>query len=126
VSDDGQVAAIAAALRRLPPPARTEWATELVELGLRFHPELATKKLIREGPKWMGNHAPTRIAPIEVEPDQVLDQLSRISPEVAAKVRSVKDDAVAREAVREEFGANLPPELKARMDQIVALKRAQC
>lgn len=121
-----QIAALSASLRRLPAPARKEWATELVELGWRFHPEKATKKLIREGAQWMGNHAPHRIAPIDVEPDKVLQDLARMDPALAARVKAVKDDEAAREAAREEIGAKLPPELKARLDEIAAGKQRSC
>jgi hypothetical protein len=125
VTDHAQINALAASLRRLPAPARKEWATELYELGFRFHPELATKKLVREGPQWMGNHAPTRIQPVDVDVDQVLAQMSKVAPGVAAQVRAVKDDEAAREAARAEYGSKLPPELKDVVDTYVAAKRAR-
>lgn len=116
---------LAALLYRLPAPARKMFAAELVELGVRVHPELATKQLIREGPGWMGNHAPQRLASLS-DPDQLLAELAHIDPAMAAEVQAVKNDAAAREAKRERLGATLPPELKKAVDAAMAAKAREC
>lgn len=62
-----EVKALAERLWFLPPPARTPLADKLHGLGVRVHPELAVLKLEREGPKQMGNHAPSRPVKIDKE-----------------------------------------------------------
>lgn len=112
---------LAALLYRLPAPARKTFAAELVDLGVRVHPELATKQLVREGPEWMGNHAPQRLASLS-DPAELLAELAAVDPGLAARVQAVKDDAVAREAERERLGALLPPDLKKAVDAAMAAK----
>lgn len=62
-----EVKALAERLWFLPAPARAPLADKLHGLGVRVHPELATLRLERDGPKYLGNHAPQRVVKIDNE-----------------------------------------------------------
>lgn len=102
-----EITAIARVLWFLPPPARTQLAPQLHDLGVRVHPELATKQLVREGPAMLGNHAPHRIESIGA-----MDALRKANPALAERIEAARaaaaagDDSQAR-ALADELRPNL-------------------
>lgn len=100
------IASIARTLWFLPPPARTQLAPQLYDLGVRVHPELATKQLVREGPTGLGNHAPQRLETIGA-----MDALRRANPAladriVAARAAAADGDDTEIRALAEELGSS--------------------
>lgn len=101
------IASIARTLWFLPPPARTQLAPQLYDLGVRVHPELATKQLVREGPSSLGNHAPQRVESIGA-----MDALRKVNPVLAERIEAARaaaaagDDSQAR-ALADELRPNL-------------------
>ena len=85
-----EIVAIAKALWFVPPPARTQLAPQLYDLGVRVHPELATKQLVREGPASLGNHARQRIESIGA-----MDALRKANPALAERIESARAAAAA-------------------------------
>lgn len=85
-----EVTALAATLWFLPPPARAQLAPELFDLGVRVHPELATKRLVREGPAQLGNHAPQRLESINA-----MSVLRSMNSELAERVEQARAQAAA-------------------------------
>lgn len=99
------IASIAKVLWFLPPPARTQLAPQLYDLGVRVHQELATKQLVREGSPQLGNHAPQRLETIGA-----MDALRVANPALADRIEKARaaaadgDDTEARK-LAEELGA---------------------
>lgn len=104
-----QVAELAKTLWFLPPPARAQLAPELYELGLRVHPELATKRLVREGPTQLGNHAPQRLESINA-----MGVLQAMNPELADRVAAARAQAAAGDTSAVlRLAADLRPTIEA-------------
>jgi len=85
-----EIAALAAGLFFLVPPARALIAPQLHDLGWRVHPELATKRLVSEGPAMLGNHAPQRMESIGAA-----DALRAVNPELADRIAAARAAAAA-------------------------------
>lgn len=113
-----EIAAIAACLRSMPgqnpnagrvpipAPARNPWAVELHSLGLRVHPELATKELrVDDAQAKLGPHATGELADITREDAKAM--LNDISPEMAAAVAEAETDPSKAEQLKEIQRANL-------------------
>ena len=114
----GQCRAIAAALFRLPPPARAVIAADLYDQGVRMVPQLATKRVVRDGPASLGNWAPTHL-----ESNHAMDVLQKVNPELAGRVAAAhteEDKAV----IREEIKANFPVQIAAIEQQLAEVDDA--
>ncbi|OHU68808.1 hypothetical protein BKG86_01775 [Mycobacteroides chelonae] len=103
---------LAKALWFLAPPARGPVAAGLYSLGVRIHPELATKTLEREGPSSWGNHAPSRLvsrAASTTDPIALLRSMGQVQPsllELADKMEAAqteKDKALLITEIRAQF-----------------------
>lgn len=103
---------LAKALWFLAPPARGPVAAGLYSLGVRIHPELATKTLEKEGPSNWGNHAPSRFvskAATSTDPIALLRSMGQVQPsllELADKMeaaRTEKDKALLIAEIRAQF-----------------------
>lgn len=62
------IAALEDLLWIMVPPGRKMFAPKLAANGIRVHPELATKRLVRDGPESEGNWAPRHLEPINTDP----------------------------------------------------------
>lgn len=100
-----EAAAIAKLLFFLPAVARTKFAIDLHALGLRAHPELAVKKLVSDGPDWLGNHAPQRLD--RIDGGQAMRVLSQINPDLAAKVAAAQEDPAAAAELGEQLQSTI-------------------
>ena len=88
-------------------PSRVPIATGMHELGVRVHPELATKQLVREGPAEMGNHAPQRLA--AMDPAAARRVLRQINPALADRIEAAENDP----ALKQQIGAEFAPKIAA-------------
>lgn len=101
----------------LPPPARAPIADGLYGLGVRVHPELASKELVTEGPAGFGPHRPQRLAKIQSRTD-AMDIIRQFNPELAGKL-----DAAETERQKQDLLAEIRqkiPEVIARAEQRLA------
>lgn len=104
-----EIAAIAAALYFLTPPARTQIAPGLHALGMRMHPELATKQLVREGPAWLGNHAPQRLESLGA-----MDALRIVNPTLVEQIEQARATAATGDpSASQELGAKIVADFAA-------------
>lgn len=96
-----EVRALAAALYRLPPPARAVIANDLYELGARMHPEFSDKQVVLEGPENMGNWRPGHLETLGA-----MDIVRKFTPELASRIDAAKteqDKAALRAEIREKY-----------------------
>lgn len=112
-----EVTALAAVLWFLPPPARAQLAPQLYDLGVRVHPELATKQLVREGPSYLGNHARQRLEPLNA-----MNVLRTMNPDLAERVQAAREQAAAGDATA---ARTLAGELRSTLDADRAVIGAQ-
>lgn len=95
-----QCAALAKALWFLAAPARSQAAVGLYDLGVRVHPELASKHLVAQGPAGMGEHRRQQLAAIS-SPDQVMAIVRRFAPEMAARIDAAETEEQRAAALAE-------------------------
>ena len=97
---------LAKALWFLPPPARAQIADGLYGLGVRVHPELATKELLADGPPGLGNHLRQELVSINSD-ENLLSFLHHHNPELAAAIEAATTPE-AKRAVLAEIASNHP------------------
>jgi hypothetical protein len=101
-----QCRAIANALHRIAPPGRRLMANELFDLGVRIHPELATKQLVSDVPeqvrKQLGNWAPQRLDAVQT----VKEIVEHVNPALAKRIENAKTDAEKAELRDEVYAQN--------------------
>lgn len=111
-----EVRLIASVLWFLPAPAKGPIADKLHGLGIRMHPELADLTLQREGPDWMGPHAPQ--TPVRKDVMKQLEEIvEHTDPAFAAKIKAAKTDA-EKQAVWAEVKAKHPDDV-AQVDSLI-------
>lgn len=110
-------AALAKVLWFMPPPARAQVAVGLYDLGVRVHPELATKELVTQGPAGMGEHRKQRLTPIASR-DDFMAMVRRFNPALADKIDAAQTDEQKR-AVAAEIRLR-HPEIIANAEQRLA------
>lgn len=97
---------LAKALWFLPPPSRAKIADGLYGLGVRVHPELATKELLADGPPGLGNHLRQELVSINSD-DRLLGFLRQHNPELAADIEGATTPQ-AKAAVMSQIVENHP------------------
>ncbi|MFA4080468.1 hypothetical protein ONA92_01980 [Mycobacteroides salmoniphilum] len=114
---------LAKALWFLAPPARGPVAAGLYSLGMRIHPELATKTLETEGPSNWGNHAPSRLvskAATTTDPIALLRSMGQVQPsllELADKMEAAKTEK-DKQLLIAEIRTQFPDVIKSTEDRI--------
>lgn len=113
--DQGRM--LAKALWFLPAPARAEIADGLYGLGVRIHPELATKELQTDDPAGLGAHRRQRLVNITAarSGQDSMAIVRQFAPELAAKI-----DAAETERQKQDLLAEIGeryPDIIARIDQ---------
>lgn len=84
----------------LPPPARAPIADGLYGLGVRVHPELASKELLADGPPGLGAHLPQRLANIKSRADSMAI-IRQINPELADKIDQAETERQKQQLLTE-------------------------
>lgn len=97
---------LAKALWFLPPPARAKIADGLYSLGIRVHPELATKELLSDGPPGLGNHLRQELVSIDSN-EKLLGFVRVHNPELASAIEGATTPA-AKQAVMAQIMADHP------------------
>lgn len=105
------------ALWFLPAPARGPLAEGLYELGVRVHPELATKQVLTSGAPGLANHSPRRLVSIKSQ-EEGMDFIRQFKPDLAAKMDAARTDA-QKQAVMADIRARAP-EVIAQAEQKLA------
>jgi hypothetical protein len=115
-----QCAALAKTLWFMVPPARAKFAVDLYDLGVRIHPELATKSAVPQGATGMGEHRHAAIADVSSH-DQLLAIVRRFAPEMAERIESgtPEQQAAALAEIRRRH-----PNLIADAEQRIAAMKA--
>lgn len=98
-----EILLIANTLWFLPGPARHHFAGGLHSLGVRVHPELATKRLDSRDPAGMGRHR--RMELVDAT-DSARAALAEFNPGLADAVAAAGDDPAARHALRAQLAAS--------------------
>lgn len=123
--------AIAKVLWIFVPPARTMLAPRIHALGVRVHPKLATKRLVREGPVQDANWAPQRIEPIDanhqmLNPPTTAEEVDRVerTAAMAMVLATVMQPRLATDIAPEldALGVRLHPELATGSVRVAAPK----
>ena len=68
-----------------PPPIRPRWASFMISLGVRIHPELATHRLKATGPRAAGGFGPHQRT--SLSHSDLWDVFAKMSPEMHAAVQ---------------------------------------
>lgn len=97
---------LARALFFLPAPGRGPVAEGLYDLGVRVHPELATKEIQTSGPPGLVNHSPRRLVEIKSQ-QECMEFIRKFKPELAARIAAAKTPADKR-AVMADIRAKHP------------------
>lgn len=82
-----QTVLLARVLWFLPAPARTPYAQRLFELGVRVHPDLATKDVMVTGPAGLGEHRPRSLVDIKSARDG-LGAVQEFAPDLYDKMQA--------------------------------------
>lgn len=90
----------------LPAPAKVKVAEGLYDLGVRVHPDLATKQLMVGGPAGMGGHRPQQMVR-RADPDFFMSVVRRLAPELADQFEAATTEE-QKEALRAEIRAKHP------------------
>lgn len=110
-------AAAGAALPPLAPPARKILAHNLYDQGVRFHPELATKQSVVDGPDGQANWRPRHLLEMAKDP---LEIVRNFAPELADKIAAAKTEderAAIREEIRHKHGSQIA-DLAAKVEEV--------
>ncbi|MBY0442814.1 MAG: hypothetical protein K2Q25_11890 [Mycobacteriaceae bacterium] len=109
---------LAKSLWFLPAPVRGEIASGLYSLGVRVHPELATKEVQLQGPAGLGEHRLPRLVNITTTRlrQDGMAIIRQFDPELAAKI-----DAAETERQKQELLA----EIRDRYPEAIAQAQAQ-
>ena len=117
-----QCAMISQALYFIPPPARAPIAVGLYDLGMRLHPELATKGLVQLGPAGMGAHRRQRLVDVNSQRDGMAFLRDNM-PALAAKIEAATTPAAKQAAmadIQREY-----PEIVAQAGTLVNTRVAE-
>lgn len=118
----GQCAELSKVLWFMPAPARAQVAVGLYDLGVRVHPELATKELVAQGPAGMGEHRKQRLAPIASR-EEFLAMVRHFDPVLADKIEAAQTDEQKR-AVAAQIRLR-HPEIIANAEQRLAAAKPE-
>jgi hypothetical protein len=84
----------------LPPPARAPIAQGLYEMGVRVHPDLATKDVMFTGPPGMGQHRMGRVVDIKTARDG-MEVIKQFTPDLYDKMQAATTERQKQQVLAE-------------------------
>lgn len=112
-----QCVALAKVLWFLPAPARSKVAEGLFDVGVRFHPELATKTVMVTGPAGLGGHRPRQLVKMESRRDAE-NIIKNFLPDLHDKLQAATTEQQKQQILREIRERH--PEVIAKAEQQLA------
>lgn len=120
---EDEIAAVAAGLYFLPPPAQKLIGYQLRARGVTVDADQATLQLEREGPAALGKHAPQRVVK-KASMAEGMEMLRQVNPALAARIDAAKQDPEVsaridaarsnadRDVIAKELGLDVAEDLK--------------